>query len=296
MNLVIGATGFLGNEICRQLTEQGKPVRALVRNTSDQAKVSALKRYGVEIVQGNVRDRASLDAACQGVTAVISTISSMPMSYQPEENNIQTVDIDGVTNLIHAAKAAGVQQFIYTSFSGQIDLDFPLRNAKRTIEQRLKESGLAYTILRPSYFMEVWLSPIVGFDYANANVRIYGNGQNPISWIAIRDVAQFAVASLENPSARNATLELGGPEGLSPLQVVKIFEEIGGKSFKVEYVPAEALKEQQQGATDPMQQSFAGLMRCYAQGDAINMQATLKAFPLQLTSVKEYAKRVLKMS
>jgi len=271
MTLVVGATGFLGSEICRQLTEKGKPVRALVRNTSDQAKVSALKGYGVEIVQGNVRDRASLDTACRGVITVISTISAMPMSYQPEENNIQTVDIDGVTNLIHAAKAAGVTKFIYTSFSGQIDLDFSLRNAKRTIEQRLKESGLAYTILRPSYFMEVWLSPVVGFDYANANVRIYGEGQNPISWIAIRDVAQFAVASLENPAARNATLELGGPEALSPLHVVKIFEEVGGKPFKKEYVPVEALRDQQQGATDPMQQSFAALMRCYAQGDAINM-------------------------
>ncbi|GAK53501.1 NmrA family protein [Candidatus Moduliflexus flocculans] len=294
MNLVIGATGFLGNEICRQLAEQGKPVRALVRHTSDQAKVDALKGYGVGIAQGNVRDRASLDAACRGVTAVISTISSMPMSYQPEENNIQTVDIDGVTNLIHAAKAAGVKQFIYTSFSGQIDRDFPLRNAKRTVEQRLKESGLTYTILRPSYFMEVWLSPSVGFDYVNANVRVYGAGHNPISWIAIRDVAQFAVISLENPAARNATLEMGGPEALSPLQVVKIFEEVSGKSFKTEYVPVAALEEQQKGATDPMQQSFAALMQCYAQGDAINMQTTLRVFPLHLTSVKEYAKRGLK--
>lgn len=296
MTFVVGATGFLGSEICRQLTEKGKPVRALVRATSDPTKVDTLKGYGAEIVQGNVRDRASLDVACQGITAVISTISAMPMSYQPEENNIQTVDIEGVTNLIEAAKAAGIKHFIYTSFSGQIDRDFPLRNAKRTVEQRLKESGLAYTILRPSYFMEVWLGPAVGFDYPNAKSSIYGAGENPISWIAIPDVAQFAVASLENPAAQNAILEMGGPEALSPLQVVQIFEEIGGKSFEVEHVPAEALEEQQKGATDPMQQSFAALMCCYAQGDAIDMQATLKAFPLQLTSVRDYAKRVLSES
>jgi NADH dehydrogenase len=296
MTLVVGSTGFLGNEICRQLTGQGKPVRALVRVTSDPTKVDTLKRYGAEIVQGNVRDRASLDAACQGVTAVISTISAMPMSYQPEENNIQTVDIEGLTNLIEAAKTAGVRHFIYTSFSGQIDLDFPLRNAKRTVEQRLKESGLTYTILRPSYFMEVWLSPVVGFDYPNAKVSIYGAGENPISWIAIQDVAQFAVASLENPAAQNATLEMGGPEAINPLQVLQIFEEIGGKSFDIEHVPVEALEEQQKGATDPMQQSFAALMRCYAQGDAIDMQATLKVFPLPLTSVRDYAKKVLSAS
>lgn len=296
MNLVVGATGFLGSEICRQLTEKGKSVRALVRATADPAKAGTLKGYGADIVQGNVQDRAALDAACQGVTTVISTISAMPMSYDPEKNNIQTVDIGGVTNLIEAAKAAGAKHFIYTSFSGQIDLDFPLRNAKRTIEQHLKNSGLTYTILRPSYFMEVWLGPVVGFDYPNAKVTIYGKGENPISWMSLHDVAQFAVASLENPAARNVTLELGGPEALSPLQVVKIFEEIGGKSFELTHVPVEALEDQQKGATDPMQQSFAGLMRCYAQGDAIAMQATLKMFPMQLTSVKAYAQRVLSAS
>jgi hypothetical protein len=58
-------------------------------------------------------------------------------------------------------------------------------------------------------------------------------------------------------------------------------------------VPAEALEEQQKGATDPMQKSFLGLMRCYAAGDPIDMRETLKAFPVQLTSVREYARGVL---
>ena len=95
MNLVVGATGLLGSEICRRLTAGGKPTRALVRSTSDQAKVDKLKGYGAEIVQGDLRDRVSLEAACQGVTAVISTVSAMPRSYQPGENDIQTVDIHG---------------------------------------------------------------------------------------------------------------------------------------------------------------------------------------------------------
>jgi len=293
MNLVVGATGFLGSEICRCLAAEGKPVKGLARSTADQAKVDKLKSYGVSLVQGDLRDRASLDAACQGATAVISTVSSMPFSYQPGENDIQTVDLEGVTNLIRAAQAADVPRFIYTSFSGQIDLDFPLRNAKRTVEQRLKECGLSYTVLRPSYFMEAWLGPVVGFDYSNAKARIYGAGQNPISWISLQDVAQFAIESLDNPAAQNVTLELGGPEALSPLQVVQVFEEVGGRAFDVEYVPVEALAEQQKAATDPIEQSFAGLMRCYAQGDSIDMQETLKAFPVQLTSVKAYAERLL---
>jgi uncharacterized protein YbjT (DUF2867 family) len=106
-------------------------------------------------------------------------------------------------------------------------------------------------------------------------------------------VAQFAVESLDHPAARYATLELGGPEALSPLQVVRIFEEVGGKPFTVQHVPEDALRAQQEAAEDPMQQSFSGLMRCYAQGDAIEMGATLEAFPLQLTSVREYAAGVL---
>ena len=104
MNLVVGATGLLGSEICGRLAVKSKPVKALVRSTSDQAKVDKLRGLGAELVQGDLRDRASLEAACQGVTAVISTASSMPFSYQPEENNIQTVDLGGLTNLIAAAQ------------------------------------------------------------------------------------------------------------------------------------------------------------------------------------------------
>jgi len=292
MNLVVGATGRLGSEICRRLTVAGKPVRALVRATSDQAKVDALISHGVELAQGNLRDRASLDAACRGVEAVISTTSAMPASYDPVGNNIQNVDIEGVSNLIAAAQAAGVGRFVYTSFSGGIDLDFPLRNAKRTVEGRLKESGLTYTILRPSYFMESWLSPAVGFDYPGAKAQIYGEGKKPISWISVGDVAQFAVESQDNPAARNATLELGGTEALSPRQVVHIFEESGGRPFEVAYVPVAALQEQRKAATDGMQASFVALMLCYAQGDAIDMRETLQAFPLKLKTVKEYAKSV----
>jgi uncharacterized protein YbjT (DUF2867 family) len=294
MNLVVGATGMLGSEICRRLTAAGKPVKALVRVTSDQAKVDKLKGYGVELARGDLRDPASLAVACQGVSAVISTVSSMPFSYEQGVNDIQSVDSKGVISLIDAARAAHVQRFIYTSFT--MELDFPLHNAKRAVEKHLKESGLAHTILRPGYFMQVWLSPAVGFDAANAKAQVYGSGENPVSWISYPDVAEFAVRSLDQPEARHATLVLGGPEALSQLQMIRIFEEVGGRPFEVQHVPVSALEEQQRGATDPMQQSFVGLMRCYAAGDPIDMRETLKAFPVKLTSVKDYARSVLGVS
>ena len=291
MNLVVGSTGVLGSEICRQLAEKGKPMRALVRVSSDQAKVDGLKGIGAEIVQGDLKDRSSLDAACRGVKAVVATVSSIPRSYQPKENSLQNVDVEGLANLVASAKAAGAEHFIYISMTQ--DVDCPLRNAKRAGEGRLKKSGLPYTILRPSYFMEAWLGPRVGFDYANAKARIYGTGEQPISWISFRDVARFAVESLDNPAARNTTLEIGGPEALSPLQVVKIFEEVGGQGFGLEHVPEEALEAQQKGATDDMEQSFAGLTRWYARGDAIDMSSMLRTFPVQLTTVSDYAKSVV---
>jgi uncharacterized protein YbjT (DUF2867 family) len=292
MTLVVGATGMVGSEICRVLATSGKPVRAFVRATSNPSKVEHLKRLGATIVQGDLRDRPSLKAACQGVTAVICTASSIPFAYAPGENTPQSADEDGCLNLIDAAREAGVRQFVYTSFPPML-ASFPLQDAKRAVEARLRSSGLTYTILQPTFFAEIWLSPAVGFDYANCKAAVYGTGDNAISWISFLDVAAFAVVCLDNPAARNLTLELGGPEGLSPREAVKIFEQAGGKTFDVTPVPVEALQGQLAGATDPMQKSFVGLMLGYAGATAIDMTAALRTFPLRLRTVEAYARGVL---
>jgi NADH dehydrogenase len=292
MILVVGATGLVGSEICRRLIAERKPVTALTRSTSDPAKVEALRQLGATIVQGDLRDRASLGAACRGASAVITTVSSMPFSYVPGKNDIQTTDLDGTLALVDAAAEAGVGHLVYTSFSGNLDLDFPLRNAKRTVEARLTSSGLRYTILRPSCFMEVWLSPAVGFDPQNSRATIYGTGKQPIAWIAAADVAEFAVRSLDSVAARNATLELGGPASLTALEAVAIFEHVGGTSFELHYVTEQELRAQQSAAADPMAQSFSGLMRCVAAGDRIDMAPLLELIPVRQTTVRDYAVKV----
>ena len=124
MILVVGATGLVGSEICGQLAARGKQVRALVRATTDPAKVDRLRALGAEIALGNLRDHASLDVACRGVETVITTASSMPFGYVPGVNDIRTTDLDGELSLVDAAQAAKVRHFIYTSFT--MDLDFPL--------------------------------------------------------------------------------------------------------------------------------------------------------------------------
>ena len=292
--LVVGATGFLGSEICRRLSNQGRHVRALVRTTADPAKIETLKKLGCSLAYGDLRDRTSLDAACKSVDEVITTASTT-FSRQPGDS-IEVTDQAGQLALVAAAKAARIRHFVYTSYSGQIDngaKPCALTMTKRMVEKALKESGMGYTILRPTYYMQIWLSPAVGFDAANATAAIYGNGEKKISWISVYDVAEFAVESLDNAAARNAVLELGGPEALSPLEVVKIFEEVTGRPFTVTHVPVETLEVQRASATDSLSEAFAALMLSYANGDVIDMRTMLKEFPLALTSVKEFAAKQL---
>jgi NADH dehydrogenase len=290
MILVVGSTGLLGGEICRRLSKRGESVRALTRKTSDGAKVQQLKSLGVEVVQGDLKDRASLDAACRGASTVISTATTT-LSRQPDDS-IEGVDQDGQLKLVDAARQAGVAQFIYVSYSGNIEVDCPLHTAKRTVERHLRDSGVTYTILRPSMFMEVWLSPALGFDFSKGTARLFGAGQQPISWISFGDVAEFAVRCVGHPAARNAVIELGGPEALSPNEVVRTFEEVTGHPFETQHVPETELEAQWRGAADPLQKSFAALMLGCAHGDSIDMRQTLKVFPLRELTVREYATRV----
>lgn len=170
---------------------------------------------------------------------------------------------------------------------------FSLVQAKRTAEQLVKESGLMDTTLRPGFFMKAWLSPMVGFDAANAKVTIYGTGDQPIARISFKDVSQFAVESLENPAARNAVLDLGGPQALSPHQVIKLFEAVTRKTFEVTHIPPESLQAQYDGAGDNFNKSFIGLMQAYADGDPIDMGAIQKSFAIRLTPLKEYIASVM---
>ena len=285
--LVAGATGFLGSEICRQLIQNNTKVKGLVRTTSNPTKVAQLMELGVETVLGDLKNKASLDNAMSGVSAIISTVSST-LSRQ-EGDSIQAVDDDGQINLIDAAVGAGIGHFVYVSFCSMSG-EFPLQTAKRKVEQHLEASGLEYTILLPTYFMEVWLSPALGFDAPNAKATIYGDGKQPVSWISIQNVAAFAVAALDNPKAKHKRIELGGPEALSPLEVVNIFEANQGRKFELEFVPEAALKAQRDAAEDPLSASFASLMLNVARGSEINMKTANAMFQLPLTAVSDFAK------
>ncbi len=134
----------------------------------------------------------------------------------------------------------------------------------------------------------MWLSAALGFDFTKGAAQIFGTAQQPISWISLGDVAEFAARCI----ARNAVLELGGPEALAPEDVVRTFEEVTGRPFDTQHVPEAALEEQWRTAVDPLQKSLAALMLGFANGNPIDMRHTLEVFPLRLGTVRDYAKRV----
>jgi uncharacterized protein YbjT (DUF2867 family) len=292
MNLVVGATGVLGGEICSRLAKSGKPVRGLVRSSSSPERVEALRKSGVELVTGDLTDRASLDAACRGVHTVYSTATAI--QSRQEGNTLERVDREGQANLVDAARDAGVRRFVFISFRMENDdLDFPLQAAKRHAAERLKASGVPWTIIEASVFMEVWLGPHLGFDAAQGRARVFGTGDQKISWVSYHDVATVAIAAAESPDAENRSIQVGGPEPLSPNEVIRIFEECSGRKFEVERVPETALAQMKASAKNPVEETFAGLMIFCARGDAIDMRPTLARFPIRLTTVREYADRVL---
>lgn len=292
MILIAGSTGLLGSEICRQLTTQKKPVRALIRKTSVSEKIAMLKQIGCDLTEGDFKNKNSLLRSCKGCDTVITTVSST-LSRQ-EGDNIQSVDHDGNLNLVAAAKEAGIKHFIFISFRHKYATENPLTEAKRSTEQAIINSGMNYTILQASIFMEVWLSPALGFNYPEHTAQIPGDGTNPISYVSLKDVATFAVASVDNTAAKNKTLEIGGPEAISPTQVIKEFEKISDHPFTVNYIPVAALKQQAEQATDYWQKIFSNAMIFYANGDAMDMKPVLEKIPVKLHSIKDYANAVLK--
>jgi len=286
MDLVVGATGFVGKRIALRLREEGRMVRALVRGGTERPEAKELLAAGINLAEGELTRPETLAPACSGIDAVICTATSMPHG---RDNGLRRVDHDGTLALIDAAARAGVKKFIYTSYSGNNRFPSPLETAKRACEDRLLAGTMQGVILRPSYFMEVWLSPLSGLDPAKGTARIYGTGEGRVSYISALDVAEFAVAAAKKQENGHVTLEMGGPEALSQLDAVRIFEDKLKKKFKIEHVPVEAI-EQQHASDDPVQKTFAALALGYIQGDAIaDARATAERYGVRLRSVADHA-------
>jgi uncharacterized protein YbjT (DUF2867 family) len=290
MILVAGATGVLGSEIVRRLLARGEKVRAMVRATSKPGAVDSLRKAGAKIVVADLKDPASLTAACKGVDGVISSVTTITTS-QPGDS-FEATDGGGTKSLIDAARKGGAKKFVFVSFDADYAADAPLPRAKRAAEEHLKKSGLDYTILHPSLFFETWLGPMLFADPVAGTAKIYGAGTHKIRYIAVADVAELAVQSLSRPIASKATIPFGGPEEISQRDAVKLFEKAFGKKFAVTEVPEEALEAQWKAAQDPFEKTFAALMLGVARGFDSGMEPPFKEFPMRMTSPREYVQRL----
>jgi NADH dehydrogenase len=159
MILVVGATGTLGGRVARMLLAQGQPVRILARS---QSNYQPLAEAGAQVVLGDLKERGSLDAACQGVEIVITTANS---AARGGEDNVQTLDLEGNRHLIDEARAAGVKQFIFVSaLTADLNSPIPLMQAKGKTEDYLRGRGLPYTILAPNGYVTTPLPQGSGFS------------------------------------------------------------------------------------------------------------------------------------
>lgn len=293
MILVVGATGVVGSAVVQRLRQKGMGVRALVRAASNPARLEALERAGAAMATGDLKESATLRAACQGIDTVISTASAT--ISRGAGDDIDSVDRDGQLQLVEAARDAGVRHFIYVSFSGNVNGSFPLHDAKRAVERRLQESGMTFTIVRPSFFMEVWLSPHAGFDPVAGQVRIYGSGDALVSVISAMDVAAYVAECVDNAGVENQVIELGGPEAVPPNAIVGLFEQALGRPIARTHVPEGALEQQLATSQDLLQKTLAGLALCVARGDVIDNGPALEKAPVTLTPVAAFVDRRLRI-
>jgi NADH dehydrogenase len=231
MVLLVGATGRLGSRIARELLSKGTSVRALCRPSSGYG---ALQRLGAEIVFGDLRDVASLDAACVGIDTVVTTANTARRSG---DDTVDSVDLQGTTDLIDAAKKAGVRHFIFMSaLAADEKSPVPLMAAKGKNEAYLRGSGMTWTIVAPNLFMESWATQIVQQPVqAGDPVIIVGEGRTRHTFIAEHDVAGFVVAAVNNPAAANRRLAIGGPTALSWRDVVATYEKVLGRAIDVQF-------------------------------------------------------------
>jgi NADH dehydrogenase len=278
MILVVGATGSLGGRIAHELLARGDAVRVLVRPTSDHASLAAA---GAEVVIGDLKDPASLLRACEGVDAVITTATMSRRGDDSPEN----VDMRGNINLIDAAKQARVRQFVFVSTQGASpDHPVPVFRAKGVAEQHLRESGLSYTILQPDAFMDVWFGMLIEAPSLSGQpVTLVGESLRRHSFVAEKDVAAFAANAVRVPDAKDTTLAIGGPEGLTFRDVVRAYEEAGGRKIPVRSVaPGEPIP----GVPEPVW-GIAAALEEY--DSVIPMEETARRYGVAPTSARAFA-------
>lgn len=238
--LVTGATGRQGGATARALLAAGVPVRALVR---DPARGSDIETLGAELVTGDLHDRDSLDRAVRGVRAVFS----VQMPAMREDGVDFAGEVTQGTNLIEAALAAEVPQFVHTSVSGAgqhrstpgwVEGSWgtlgPSLDAKAAIQTRLRSAGFTrWTLLKPGFFMDNFLPSMRYMFPRGIEGGLVGviKPHTRLSLVATADIGAAAAAAILEP-ARFDRVELELASDYQPMfQIAEILSGVLGRTL-----------------------------------------------------------------
>ena len=234
MILVAGGTGTLGKRLVPRLVERGEPVRALVR------RADASLPNGVERAVGDITDPEALKRAVAGAGTVICAVSGFGGIRGADP---RTVDGLGTRALIAAAAAAGGERFVLVSvFHARADHPNELQREKFRSEQALRASGMPWTILRPAPSMERW-AWIVGENVpSGGKALVLGGGENPINFVSAEDVASVVVDAATGAYQAGRLIDVAGPEDVTLMGIVGLFEAALGRPVPVRRVPRAGLR------------------------------------------------------
>jgi uncharacterized protein YbjT (DUF2867 family) len=227
--LVAGGTGRLGSIVVARLVADGHQVRVLTR---DPERGRGGRDARVELVRGDVRDPSSIASAMTGVTTVLSAVQGFagPGRVTPE-----SVDRDGNAHLVDAAAQVGADVVLMSVVGAGAESPMELFRAKRRAEEHLQASGVPWTIVRATAFVELWAEimrkPIV-----------FGRGENPINFVSVEDVAALATRAVEVRELRGRVLEIGGPQDLTFNELAALLQEVRGTTARVRHVPRGLLR------------------------------------------------------
>lgn len=236
LSLVTGATGLLGSHIAEQLAGRGQRVRALVRPGNDTAFLAGL---GVELVEGDLTDPASLAAAVAGVDTVYHCAGRT--TDWGTWNLFQEAVIDATANLVEASKAAGVGRFLYVSSSrvygrpkgaAPLTEETPLLQnlwwiweyypkAKLAAENLVRAFPGAWTIVRPTWIYgprDRNTLPRIINTLKLGQARLVGSGENPLNLVYASDAADGVIRAATEPAAVGQVYNLSATETFTQRQ------------------------------------------------------------------------------
>jgi uncharacterized protein YbjT (DUF2867 family) len=232
--LVAGGTGFVGAAIVRELCRRGQQPTVLSRDVGRVR--SRFPDLGVDARAGDVRDPTTLIEAIRGIDTVIGCVQfpNSPIENPSRDLTFEQVDAAGTENLIEAAKAAGVKRYVYLSGAGAApDAKYHWFRAKWRAETAVRESGITYTILRPSWIYgpeDRSLNRFLSMSRFLPFVPLIGNAaKQRLQPAFVDDVGRAVAEALIHPTADNQVFELGGPEVLSMREIVRTALDVTGR-------------------------------------------------------------------